>query len=85
VNHEELRGAETPTDSVAAETTGAPTDGSGDDPTGNPTGNHAVDEVLGSLEGLADRPVDEHVAVFERAHDRLRAALSDAGRDDAAS
>ena len=52
---------------------------------GEPTGDPAVDEVLSSLEGLADRPVEEHVAVFERAHDRLRAALSDAGRDDATS
>lgn len=39
------------------------------------TGNAAVDEVLSSLEGLEGRPVQEHVAVFERAHEQLRAAL----------
>ena len=48
----------------------------GDVPT---TGNRAVDEVLRTLEGLEDRPVEEHVAVFEAAHEALRAALSDAG------
>ena len=45
------------------------------------TGHPAVDEVLRSLDGLADRPVSEHVAVFEAAHEGLRGALSDAGRD----
>lgn len=35
----------------------------------------AVDEALGALDGLADRPVEEHVAVFERAHEQLRRAL----------
>ena len=44
-----------------------------------PTGHPAVDEVLASLTGLEHRPVAEHVAVFETAHDRLRAALADAG------
>jgi hypothetical protein len=48
------------------------------------TGHAAVDEVLGSLEGLEERPVAEHVAVFEAAHESLRAALADAdGRTDA--
>ena len=44
------------------------------------TGNAAVDEVLETLESLDDAPVDEHVAVFERAHEQLRAAL-DSPRD----
>jgi hypothetical protein len=44
-----------------------------------PTGDPAVDGVLASLEGLESRPLAEHVAVFEAAHDRLRAALADAG------
>ena len=35
----------------------------------------AVDEVLASVRGLEDRPVSEHVAVFERAHEQLRRAL----------
>ncbi|PVG80830.1 hypothetical protein DDE18_20775 [Nocardioides gansuensis] len=39
------------------------------------TGVPAVDEVLGSLHRLADLPLDEHVGVFEQAHDRLRRAL----------
>jgi hypothetical protein len=45
------------------------------------TGHPAVDEVLASLADLAARPAAEHVAVFEAAHDRLRAALSEAGDD----
>lgn len=48
------------------------------------TGHPAVDEVLRSLEGLESRPVDEHVAAFEEAHDRMRRALSSAGDDEAA-
>ena len=43
------------------------------------TGNPQVDEVLQSLEELSDLPVDQHVAVFEAAHTRLREALSEAG------
>lgn len=39
------------------------------------TGNTAVDNVLASLDTLADLPVADHVSVFERAHDQLRAAL----------
>jgi hypothetical protein len=42
------------------------------------TGNHTVDEVLRSMQGLQDRPVEEHVAVFEAAHEKLRAALAEA-------
>jgi len=37
--------------------------------------------VLGTLSGLDEVPVYEHVAVFESAHERLRAALADAGND----
>lgn len=43
------------------------------------TGHPAVDEVLRSLDALDGRPVDEHVGVFEKAHEDLRRALSDAG------
>lgn len=42
------------------------------------TGNDAVDAVLRSLEGLDDRPLGEHVEVFEAAHESLRAALTGA-------
>jgi hypothetical protein len=46
------------------------------------TGHPAVDEVLRSLDALDGRPVDEHVAAFEDAHEQLRRALSGAGDDD---
>lgn len=39
------------------------------------TGHGAVDAVLASLQGLAEMPVEEHVAVFEQAHEQLRGAL----------
>ena len=48
-------------------------------PVSGETGNPNVDRVLGSLGALADTPVDEHVAVFEAAHDQLRSALAGAG------
>lgn len=43
------------------------------------TGDPAVDEVLRTMQGLQERPVEEHVAVFESAHEKLRAALAQAG------
>jgi hypothetical protein len=46
-----------------------------DPPEPERTGVEEVDEVLDSLRDLADRPVEEHPAVFERAHERLRKAL----------
>jgi len=39
------------------------------------TGVPAVDAVLDEVDAAADLPVDEHVAVFERAHEQLRRAL----------
>jgi hypothetical protein len=39
------------------------------------TGVPAVDDVLAEVDGLDDRPLEEHLATFERAHERLRAAL----------
>lgn len=39
------------------------------------TGLPAVDEVVQRVSQLADRPVAEHVEVFERAHEQLRRAL----------
>lgn len=44
-----------------------------------PTGHRAVDEVTASLQDLDGLPVDQHVAVFESAHDRLRAVLATGG------
>lgn len=43
------------------------------------TGHPAVDEVLRSLDALGDAPVDEHVPVFEQAHEQLRRTLQGAG------
>lgn len=45
------------------------------------TGHDGVDEVLRSLDGLDELPVDGHVAVFEQAHEKLRRTLSGAGDD----
>jgi len=58
---------------------GLPRDESGDVQTGHP----AVDEVLRSLGALDGAPVDEHVALFEQAHEQLRRTLSGAGDDQA--
>ena len=72
-----------PDDAAAEETypdDGPPQDGPSLDPDGQVrTGNVTVDAVLGSLEGLEDRPVSEHVEVFEHAHEQLRRALDGAG------
>jgi hypothetical protein len=43
------------------------------------TGVPAVDEVLDRVEALDDLPVEDHVAVFERAHEQLRGALDGPG------
>jgi hypothetical protein len=45
------------------------------------TGVERVDTVIDRVAGLADRPVDEHVSVFEAAHEELRRTL-DAPPDD---
>jgi hypothetical protein len=58
---------------------GLPRDEAGEIRTGHP----AVDEVLRSLGALDGAPVDEHVAVFEQAHEQLRRTLSGAGDDQA--
>lgn len=46
------------------------------------TGVASVDQVLAEVAAVADRPVGDHVEVFERAHDQLRRALD--GRPEAA-
>ena len=55
------------------------------EPHPEPTGNPTVDAVLESLPGLDDKPVEEHVAVFEAAHDALRGALANAADHPATS
>jgi hypothetical protein len=39
------------------------------------TGVEQVDRLLLEVAALADRPVHEHVAVYEQAHEQLRRAL----------
>lgn len=39
------------------------------------TGVAAVDAVIETVESLAERPLDEHAAVFTAAQERLRRAL----------
>lgn len=39
------------------------------------TGVESVDHVLDSIDGLDELPVEDHVGVFEAAHERLRGAL----------
>ncbi len=55
--------------------------GTADAGDGARTGDEAVDAVVASLAGLDELPVDEHVAVFEQAHDALRRTLAGAGQD----
>ena len=69
---------ETPTDEVGDRESETVDDGPELTPA---TGHPAVDEVLRSLDDLEGRPVDEHVATFEKAHEELRRALSSAGED----
>ena len=42
-----------------------------------PTGDVRVDAALAALEGLPERPVDEHPEVYESVHRQLQAALAD--------
>lgn len=44
------------------------------------TGVDRVDEVIEAVEQLEERPLEEHVGVFETAHEQLRRAL-DASHD----
>ena len=46
------------------------------------TGSDRVDEVLRAVEELEDRPIEEHVGVFESAQVQLRRALDDPGDAD---
>ena len=44
-----------------------------------PTGDSRVDDALGGLSRLRGRPAEEHVAVLEEVHGRLRDILDDLG------
>ena len=43
------------------------------------TGSDRVDEVIRAVEELEERPIEEHVGVFESAQVQLRQALDDPG------
>ena len=45
---------------------------------GPPTGDDRVDEAMAGLSRLAGTPPDEHVAVLEEVHGRLRDILGEA-------
>ena len=47
------------------------------------TGSPTVDAVLSAVEELEERPIEEHVGVFETAHEQLRRALDTPGADQA--
>ena len=46
------------------------------------TGAARVDEVIRAVEELEERPIEEHVGVFESAQVQLRRALDDLGATD---
>jgi hypothetical protein len=50
-----------------------------------PTPEDAVDTALAALDGIAGRPLAEHVAVFEQVHAALGRALSDGALADGAA
>lgn len=47
------------------------------------TGVDSVDQVITAVGELGERPIEEHVGVFETAHDQLRRALDAQHADDA--
>lgn len=47
------------------------------------TGVASVDRVIAAVGDLGERPTEEHVGVFETAHDQLRRALDAQPADDA--
>ena len=48
------------------------------------TGADRVDDVIRAVEELEERPIEEHVGVFESAQVELRRALDDPGGPDGA-
>lgn len=46
------------------------------------TGQPRVDAVIAAVEQLEERPIEEHVGVFEAAHEELRRALDATEPDD---
>lgn len=50
-------------------------------PAVEPTGHTHIDAALAQLQELPERPVDEHVAVYDAVHGVLRTVLAEAGRE----
>jgi hypothetical protein len=48
---------------------------------GEETGDARVDEAAAGLDRLGELPLDQHVAVFEETHARLRQVLGDLDAD----
>jgi hypothetical protein len=46
------------------------------------TGSDRVDDVIRAVEELEERPIEEHVGVFESAQVQLRRALDETGAED---
>ncbi|MGH3385391.1 MAG: hypothetical protein ACRDO1_12480 [Nocardioidaceae bacterium] len=46
-------------------------------------GDARIDDAVARTDGLDERPVSEHVEVYDDVHQRFREALSDADRDTA--
>ena len=51
----------------------------------SPTGDARVDDAVAGLNRLKGRPADEHVAVLEEVHGRLRDILGELDEDPAGS
>ena len=78
--HEDVSAGEEPAegDAVAELAAQAPGE-SADAPTeAVTTGVQVVDDVLGTLERLDESSVEEHLPIFEAAHEQLRGALDGA-------
>ncbi|MGH3445763.1 MAG: hypothetical protein ACRDPB_10350 [Nocardioidaceae bacterium] len=72
-----------PNDTAGVNDTAGANDRVDPDDVAGPTPVPAVDDVVAGLDALDQLPVDEHVAILESAHERLRSALSDVGEADA--
>ena len=70
--------SEQPSDAASDIRSETPADTTADTPA-ETTGLPEVDDVLADIAGVQERPLEEHPAAFEEAHDRLRRALDDAG------
>jgi hypothetical protein len=46
-----------------------------------PTGDHGVDDVLGKLDTLSDKPLDTQIEVIAQVHEVLQGRLADLGQE----